>query len=91
MCSEYSVKDVPGIYPPLRGEGLRMRGQMTLPCDVIPDLIRNLAFINPVTWVRLEILKQVQDDRVGQMTLPCDVIPDLSGISVLLILLRGLG
>ena len=34
---------------------------------VIPDLIRNLAFITPVTWVKLEILKQVQDDKMGQI------------------------
>ena len=32
---------------------------------VIPDLIRNLAFTTPVTWVRLEILKQLQDNKVG--------------------------
>ena len=35
--------------------------------NVIPDLIRNLAFTLCLllAWVRLEILKQVQDDRVG--------------------------
>jgi len=36
-----------------------------LPNDVIPDLIRNLAFTTPVTRVKLEILKQVQDDNFG--------------------------
>jgi hypothetical protein len=37
-----------------------------LPSDVIPDLIRNLIFTAPVMWVKLEILKQVQDDKVGR-------------------------
>jgi hypothetical protein len=36
-----------------------------IPFSVIPDLIRNLAFITPVTRVKLEILKQVQDDKIG--------------------------
>ena len=49
------------------------------PSDVIPDLSRNLVFTIPVTRVRLEILKQVQDDRLGcLMTFPLFVIPDLS-------------
>ena len=32
---------------------------------VIPDLIRNLGFTTLVTWIKLEILKQVQDDKMG--------------------------
>jgi hypothetical protein len=42
--------------------GRRKRG---IPLLVIPDLIRNLAFTTPVTRVKLEILKQVQDDNFG--------------------------
>ena len=37
-----------------------------LPLYVIPDLIRNLVFTTTVMGVKLEILKQVQDDRVGR-------------------------
>ena len=35
-----------------------------IPLLVIPDLIRNLVFTTSVAWVKLDILKQVQDDKV---------------------------
>ena len=64
--------------------------------------MKYLGFVTPVTWVRLEILKQVQDDRVWCKDLKDPLTLYYSSppmgeenvgrkISVSLLLLRGLG